>query len=585
MSSFPQVSAVPAALETRRKCEEKLRLLRQVSPSRAATVDLSLLLSQWDDFTARLSQHEAHLAEQKEKLKTKIEADISEFCGRLEAFATRWAEIKPSGIPAGGAETVIQRIEDALRLVEEFESEAAAFASACGAFGMETPEGFRVLEGLKGEVSAAQEAWGRYGTFSAERNELSGKAWTTVRGKLHLVEEFLLKWAEAVKGSVKNDPVSVLILQETERYRKCLPFLRFVREDIKWAEISALLGMTENGRAEVKFDDLTLGHFLARADAMVSRGEELKALHAQAQGEVVIRDSLHVLKVWGLERRFTLIKYESGKPCALIKEWKDVMTEVGDHQSLVQSLKESPFFSPFKDETSTWERRLGVLTEGLQQLNGIQRKWVYLEPIFARGALPQEQARFRRVDEEFRQLMGGIEADTLVTSFADVPRLRENLPRLSAQLDICQKALSDFLEEKRSHFPRFYFIGDDDMLEILGQAKNPTVIQAHLKKLFAGIHSVDFGVNNQSIIAMKSVDGEVVSLLNPVVISDRVEDWLSDLATRMKATLKDMLAKCLETKDYNKFPMQVMLMLFFCFLVDLIENAPLYDHSLPSLSV
>lgn len=43
-----------------------------------------------------------------------------------------------------------------------------------------------------------------------------------------------------------------------------------------------------------------------------------------------------------------------------------------------------------------------------------------------------------------------------------------------------------FLQEKRSAFPRFYFIGDDDLLEILGQSTNPLVIQSHLKKLFAG---------------------------------------------------------------------------------------------------
>lgn len=50
-----------------------------------------------------------------------------------------------------------------------------------------------------------------------------------------------------------------------------------------------------------------------------------------------------------------------------------------------------------QDEAGAWERRLAVLAEGLQQLNSIQRKWVYLEPIFARGALPHEQARFRKV--------------------------------------------------------------------------------------------------------------------------------------------------------------------------------------------
>ena len=56
----------------------------------------------------------------------------------------------------------------------------------------------------------------------------------------------------------------------------------------------------------------------------------------------------------------------------------------------------------------------------------------------------------------------------------------------------CQKSLNEFLEEKRSAFPRFYFIGDDDLLEILGQSTNPVVIQSHLKKLFAGMYAVGF---------------------------------------------------------------------------------------------
>lgn len=72
-------------------------------------------------------------------------------------------------------------------------------------------------------------------------------------------------------------------------------------------------------------------------------------------------------------------------------------------------------------------------------------------------------------------------------------------------------------------FPRFYFIGDDDLLEILGQSTNPNVIQTHLKKLFAGIHSVQFDDNSQHIVAMKSLDGEVVPLLKKVKILPEVE--------------------------------------------------------------
>jgi len=72
-------------------------------------------------------------------------------------------------------------------------------------------------------------------------------------------------------------------------------------------------------------------------------------------------------------------------------------------------------------------------------------------------------------------------------------------------------------------FPRFYFIGDDDLLEILGQSTNPAVIQSHLKKLFAGIYSVQFDENSSKILAMLSLEGEVVTLKNSVTLCLDVE--------------------------------------------------------------
>ena len=40
-----------------------------------------------------------------------------------------------------------------------------------------------------------------------------------------------------------------------------------------------------------------------------------------------------------------------------------------------------------------YETKLAMLDHVLAQLNPIQRKWVSLEPIFSRGAMPLEQAR------------------------------------------------------------------------------------------------------------------------------------------------------------------------------------------------
>ena len=47
-----------------------------------------------------------------------------------------------------------------------------------------------------------------------------------------------------------------------------------------------------------------------------------------------------------------------------------------------------------------------------------------------------------------------------VVSFAEIPGIRDKLPQMAQQLDVCQRALSDFLEDKRSSFPRFLFLGE-----------------------------------------------------------------------------------------------------------------------------
>lgn len=78
---------------------------------------------------------------------------------------------------------------------------------------------------------------------------------------------------------------------------------------------------------------------------------------------------------------------------SLIREWKEILTEVGDFQALIGSLKQSPYFSVVKDTAVGWDARLQTLSQGLVDLNAVQRKWLYLEPIFGRGALPSEQAR------------------------------------------------------------------------------------------------------------------------------------------------------------------------------------------------
>ena len=105
--------------------------------------------------------------------------------------------------------------------------------------------------------------------------------------------------------------------------------------------------------------------------------------------------------------------------------------------------------------------------------------------------------------------------------------LLETLNEMNGKLEEIQKSLDMYLETKRQIFPRFYFLSNDDLLEILGQSKNPEAVQPHLKKCFDNIKTLKMhkmGITQKfEATAMYSADGECVEFGHPVLLEGPVE--------------------------------------------------------------
>ncbi|XP_059389924.1 dynein cytoplasmic 2 heavy chain 1 isoform X4 [Carassius carassius] len=557
----------PEILPQFQQAEEKNRLLRSVAGGGLDSI--SSLRARWDKFELMMESHQLMIKEQVEVMKGNVESRVQVYLQDLQKFRARWDQLKPGHdiIESGDHETLqrcVQNIHDRRAEFSELENTRKKLMEDCEHFNLSPPDVSLATDTLR-DLQECSEMWELYEQFQQGLDEHAEQDWISFRSKTHMFEEFLFAWHDRLRKLQEHSSMSVKLQKEVDRYKAVVPVLKYVRgEQLSqehWLDLFRLVSLPRGTTLErLQFRDL-----LKVTDNIIDRALELKDLNSRAQAEVTIREALRELELWGAGACFTLTDYtdSQGGSLRLIKDWRDVVNQVGDNRCLLQSLKDSPYYLRFQDKVSLWETRLADLDEYLQNLNTIQRKWVYLEPIFGRGALPREQARFQRVEQDFRAIMSDVQRDSRVTSLSTRAGIRNSLVTILDQLQRCQKSLNEFLEEKRSAFPRFYFIGDDDLLEILGQATNPTVIHTHLKKLFAGISSVEFDPSFQSITAMKSQEGETVPLQNTVSISNDVEVWLSALSTEMKNTLKHLLCDCVDAAkrgnvDPTRFPAQVL---------------------------
>ncbi|KAG8347796.1 putative Dynein heavy chain N terminal region 2 domain1 [Trypanosoma vivax] len=203
---------------------------------------------------------------------------------------------------------------------------------------------------------------------------------------------------------------------------------------------------------------------------------------------------------------------------------------------------------------SQWEKLLDKIQCTMDEWFKCQSTWAYLEPIFSSAdisrSLPKEKQLFVVVDESWHKIMEQTRITPQILTRCQDEMLLRTLTESNSNLDIILKKLQQFLETKRMAFPRFYFISNEELLQILSDSKDPYLVQPYLSKCFEGIKRIHFA-DAHDILAMESSEGEVVPLIkaiNPSDYQNRVELWLQGLETTMKDTILDQLRQA--TGDY-----------------------------------
>ncbi|XP_074775748.1 dynein axonemal heavy chain 3 [Athene noctua] len=339
-----------------------------------------------------------------------------------------------------------------------------------------------------------------------------------------------------------------------DKFKQHLPVLSVAcnrgMKERHWEQISGIVG------CEIRPDEATtLKNIL---DFGISKYiDQLEPIGAAASKEYSLEKSMEKMKFEWVNMQFSLVKYRDTNT-SILSATDDIQILLDDHIVKAHTLCGSPFITAIEAECWAWKDKLCLMQDILDSWLKCQATWLYLEPIFSSediiAQMPEEGRKFGVVDSYWKDIMAQVVKDTKVLAATEQPMMLERLQEANTLLEDIQKGLNTYLEKKRLFFPRFFFLSNDELLEILSETKDPLRVQPHLKKCFEGIAKLEF-TEDLEIIGMISSEKEIVPFIDkiyPANAKGMVEKWLLQVEEMMLVSVKQVLQDGI--RGYIKVP-------------------------------
>ncbi|KAJ5177895.1 Dynein heavy chain domain-2 [Penicillium coprophilum] len=502
---------------------------------------------EWAALNELLSRKSKIVNEQTEGLRAKISAEDHVIAGKIAEVISQWNDEKPvSGtIPPEEASRTLSSFQSRL---ESLQSEFEMVSKAKEALDL-PPSSESSLPPILEEVQDFMSVWAALATIWNSLNDLRDGLWTSVQPrKLRQSLDNLIKMTKEMPSRMRQYAAFEHIQNVLRQLLKVNSLLSDMKsEAVKerhWHKIYKSL------KPDKRFSlvSLTLGDVwdlqLASSDSII------RAIIAQAQGEMALEEFLKSVRETWQNYSLDLVHYQN--KCRLIKGFDDLFAKCSENLNSLQAMRHSPYYKEFEEEATSWEDKLNRVHVLFDVWIDVQRQWVYLEGVFTGNAdikhlLPLESGRFQNINSEFFAVMKKVYKSPFVLDILAIVDVQKSLERLADLLNKIQKALGEYLERERVSFPRFYFVGDEDLLEIIGNSNDIFRVAKHFKKMFAGMSGLVMDDDN-NIVAFTSKEGEEVRLKKEVNLlkTPRINDWLSALETNMKLTLAELLGEAIE---------------------------------------
>lgn len=505
----------------------------------AATNDVfSNFETELGNFGKCIGEMRVVIDEKKTQLVGAIKNESKELLGALNDLKQKWDREKPIN---GDMEPL-----NALRLLHEFgnkfqdtENDWKKNSDSLDLLGVDHQDPI-LLSHINDELSQVQGVWDELNRSNDRLNTVLNTPFSqfdvdVLKEELDSVHKGLLQ----MSNTVRQYDAWNSFKQKINSIGRMIPTMQGLRSNnvrtSHWRQILDHFGL------KVNVSDVTISH-IVRINPIENESYFSDILR-NARGEYeLLKYFQSIEQKWdatNMEFNYYNQKY------FLIKDAPIILAAISDQLNFINSMHSSPFFHVFREQASSWERKLNDIQNLIDSWLSVERRFVYLDGIFSssdiRNILVKTTSSFMRAEREFIKFSTQAERTKRILSILSIPDNGIILQGLNSSLVTLQKELSNYLEEQRSHFPRFFFIGDEDLLEIIGKSSSIMEIQKHFKKFFEGLTVVS--LDNKQLVSMGCSEGEFVTFTRPVTISSAIHVTMSGIEEAMRVSLQNAVSR------------------------------------------
>eukprot|EP00042_Codosiga_hollandica_P059431 m.915403 g.915403 ORF g.915403 m.915403 type:complete len:4105 (+) comp60152_c0_seq1:3-12317(+) len=463
----------------------------------------------------------------------------------------------------------LKEIESTLALLKE---EETVFLTIQAMFGRPTHPS-REIESLDHDVRELKRLYSAFEDFVGFNETLRSTEWRTI--DLGLMEdnvESRLHKLKFMPASLQRIPAFIEMNKTLGAYSECLGLLLLLASptirERHWREVMLAVGRPfrlESMLMSVLLD-LDLPKFRDKIVDLTTAAE------SEARLEAILNDTE---SQWNEAMVTFDIQGDSDfEIFLLVENTRSLIRNAESSRTLLLSQLSAPLLGVHRMEVVTWINKLTEIAEFLELWVKVQALWVQLQRIltvneqhelFAErqqfSVVNDAYVRFMRQAQEFGNLIH------LLYGNGDSSK-RATLQNVLSSLESCRYSLSAIFQEKRSQFPRLHLLTDEIFLQLLTEPiPRQSVAPTWLPLMFPNIVKLSVSAPTPAraggldpmahpssagrakpaaeepsqITGFVAVEGEALRLDCPFPVNQNVCEWVEELVSEIRATLKARL--------------------------------------------